>query len=303
MRLGTEFPNKWKEKSQKDNIALADILYGYAVEDIMQRISKSSFREYLWITNDSVLGESAYRKKGKGRLEFFYVESEKKSFQLAVKEGDPFSTGIIKLMQKKLFSDEAETDIHWSSKIQEKENSVEFLLTGSYMEMKIPVTIWIENARISSKKAKEKTFPLLLEENKTCSYFSYAKENILAEDIFEIMRKLELISDMGCYDRVNEFLKKYSINGRHIFEDLKKMGDKEPKVITTKRLKQVCGYKTYGYMRKRWQQYARNQKENYDDWESVMNRLEKFITPIWTALCEDEIFFDDWMPEIERFLG
>ena len=102
MKLGTQFPESWKEKSQKEGIALADILYGYAVEDIMQRIAKSSFREYLWVVNEAALGEEAYRRKNKIRLEFFYIESEKKSFHVETMAGDSFGKSVIKLLEKEL---------------------------------------------------------------------------------------------------------------------------------------------------------------------------------------------------------
>ena len=55
-------------------------------------------------------------------------------------------------------------------------------------------------------------------------------------------------------------------------------------------------------MKKKWQQYAKHRKEQYDDWEIMVKRITNFLNPIWNALCEDEIFFDDWMPELERFL-
>jgi hypothetical protein len=82
MKLGTEFPQEWKTISMKEDIALADILYGFAVEDLMQRISKSSFKEFLWLAKEESLGIGAYRKKVKPRLEFYYVEREKKSFHI-----------------------------------------------------------------------------------------------------------------------------------------------------------------------------------------------------------------------------
>jgi hypothetical protein len=28
-----------------------------------------------------------------------------------------------------------------------------------------------------------------------------------------------------------------------------------------------------------------------------------FLRPVWNAMCRDEVFFGDWMPELERFLG
>ena len=75
-----------------------------------------------------------------------------------------------------------------------------------------------------------------MNEKKSYTYFSYTRESILAEDLFEIMRKLELISDMSCYDRVNEILKTQSIGGRYIIEEFKTMSQNEPKVVTLKRL-------------------------------------------------------------------
>lgn len=71
MKLGTEFPQEWKEISKREQISLADILYGYAVENLMQRIYTSSFYDYLWLAKEGSLGIEAYRKKVKPRLEFF----------------------------------------------------------------------------------------------------------------------------------------------------------------------------------------------------------------------------------------
>ena len=301
MKLGTQFPHKWKEKSQNEGIALADILYGYAVEDIMQRIAKSSFREYLWIVDEGALGESSYRRKNKKRLEFFYIEREKKSFHVETVAGDTFGKAVVKLLEKELF--EEESDISWNCEITYIENGIEISLIGRYLDLQVPIALWIHKADILKKKVKEKKRSLFIDEKKSYTYFSYSRETVLAEDLFEIMRKLELISDMGCYDRVNEILKNYSISGRYIMEDFKIMGQKEPKVVTIKRLEQVTAYKEYGYMKKKWKQYARHQRENFDEWEVVMKRLIAFLTPIWISFCQDEVFLDDWMPEIERFLS
>ena len=56
-------------------------------------------------------------------------------------------------------------------------------------------------------------------------------------------------------------------------------------------------------MKKRWQQYEKIHLKEKEEWECVLNRIMTFISPVWKALCEDEIFVDDWMPELERFLG
>ena len=49
MKLGMQFPKEWLEKSEKDGILVSDILYGVAVEDLLRRIEKSSFYEFLCV--------------------------------------------------------------------------------------------------------------------------------------------------------------------------------------------------------------------------------------------------------------
>ena len=142
-----------------------------------------------------------------------------------------------------------------------------------------------------------------MDERKSCRYLCYSKESILAESLFEIMRKLELISDMSAYAEANQILKEYSISGRYILDEFIAMAEKEPKVVSMKRIEQISSYKSYGYMKKRWQQYERNHLTEREDWENVVTRIMSFMGPVWKALCQDEIFFDDWMPELERFLG
>ena len=70
MILGMQFPTDWVRKSEEKGIALSDILYGVAVEDLLTRIEASNFREYLWLTNEQAVGEEAYKKKVKERLTF-----------------------------------------------------------------------------------------------------------------------------------------------------------------------------------------------------------------------------------------
>lgn len=301
MKLGVEFPESWKEKSRKDEISLSDILYGFAVEDLMKRMERSTFKEYLWLTNEQTLGESAYKKVTKESLEFLYVESEKRSYSEAVVAGKPLDAEVLELLKTELFSDK-EADISWECNLGEMGTSVDLLLTGTIMEMHVPVMMRIHVAKLRPQRSKRHQLNLMFEK-KSCEYLSFSKESTLSEALFEIMRKLELISDMENYDIVNEIIKSQSISGRHIIEDFKVMGEKEPKVVSMKRLEQVRSYKNYGYMKRRWQQYVRNHKENADSWEEVIERMEKFLTPLWTAFCADEIFFDDWMPELERFFG
>ena len=302
MKLGMTFPEKWKVKSEMENISLSDILYGLAVEDLLLRLEKSTFHEFLWLTNEQTVGIEAYKKKSKDRIEFLYVESGKKNYLSHAVAGQAFDEDVFLLLLEELFAKDKEAST-WTYTVQDREGGKCLHLQYAYMDMQVPVTVYIRTSSVKTQKRKKKTLSLLIEERKSCSYLCYSKENILAEALFEIMRKLELISDMEAYAEVNSILKDYSISGRYIMEEFSAMGEKEPKVVSLKRLDQITSYKNYGYMKKRWQQYERNHQMKEEDWEDVLTRILAFLAPMWKALCADEIFFDDWMPELERFLG
>ena len=79
MKFGTAFPVEWKTLSEQSGMLLSDILYGYAVEDLMVRLEKSSFHESMWIINEDALTEAAFGRKVKQSLSFYYKETGKKT--------------------------------------------------------------------------------------------------------------------------------------------------------------------------------------------------------------------------------
>lgn len=302
MRLGVDFPQEWKAQSEKRGIALSDILYGYAMEHLILRIEKSSFCEFLWLTNEDCLGENAYKKKVKDRVSFFYAETRRKVFQENPQAGYPLSREVVELFAKEVLEAEID-DIVWTYYIEETGIKYDINIEGHYLNMKVPVALVLEKAPENAQSPKKKELELLYAGKKSCHYLSYSKESVLAEHIFEIVRKLELVCDMESYSVANQILKNDSISGRHMIEDFQILGEKEPKVLSMKRLEQIENYRTYSYMRKKWEQYEKRHGRKPEDWADVLDRILRFLRPMWKALCENEIFFDDWMPELGRFLG
>ena len=292
MKLGIDFPQEWKTLSEQKSMAISDILYGYAVEDFMVRLEKSALHEFLWMMNEDAFTDEAFCKNVKTSLSFYYKESGRRSLDRDLVE---------------VFLAEIEKhDIHgiyWTYIIEERYGIFWIHLEAHYRDMKVPVVVIIEEVPENAQSPKVKTKELCYVSKRICKYYTYSKESILAEALFEILRKLELVTDMSYYSIANEILKKDSISGRHILEEFRFLGDKEPKVVSLKRLEQIAGYNSYAYMDKKWQQYEKRQGREPEEWSVVLRRILKFLVPTWSALCQNQIFFDDWMPELERFLG
>ena len=292
MKLGMDFPKEWKTLSEQSNMSLSDILYGYAVEDLMVRLEKSAFHHTLWLMNEDALSEDAFRKNVKSRLSFYYKEENRKSLDSILIE-----TMLLQVKEQDLHG------IFWTHEVEDRGDSYVIHLEAHYREMKVPVVMTVENVPENAQIPKEKSLTLKFVSKRSCRYYSYSKENILAEVLFEMLGKLELISDMSVYSTANDILKNHSISGRHIMEEFQHFGEKSPKVVSLKRLEQLKAYENYAYMEKKWQQYEKRQGRTPEEWSEVLGRILKFLGPVWTANCENEIFFDDWMPELGRFLG
>ena len=242
--------------------------------------------------NEDALTEEAFCKNIKKNLSFYYKESKKK----------PLNWEMVKTLLEEIKS-QALHGIYWTHTIEEKNRTIFLHLEAHYKEMRVPVVLTVEIAPENAQSPREKSLQLSYVSKRICKYYSYSKESILAEALFEIMRKLELVGDMSYYSIANDILKKDSISGRHILEEFKVWGEKEPKVVTMRRLEQMKGYASYAYMEKKWQQYEKRQGRTPEEWKEILGRILRFLEPTWKALCENEIFFDDWMPELERFLG
>jgi hypothetical protein len=267
------------------------------------------------------VGPENYRSRQESSLDLFYVESRKYIAPGKIVPGAPWSAQLSDRLQKELFEAEDADRISWtvekfsgplhlSGEASQSGNSGKataeigiWTLGASYQDMHIPVVVKIEPLLERNLLPEKRLVSLIAEPGKTLTVYEYSAESRLAEDFYEIMKMLELITDMAPYDRVNRILKTDSVNGRHIMEELQEKLKAEPKLLREKRIEQLEGYRDYTYMRKRWQQYERRHAKEEEPWEEVMDRLLRFGGPIWRALCRKEVFFDDWMPALSRFLG
>lgn len=265
-----------KEISEKKNIPFADALWQYLGEDLLCRINEAGLKDYIW------MGE---KELSSDKMKLIYIEN-KKSMEEA-------SDMILS----------EETDIAWDGVLEENHQGYVWKLSAKYEDMEVDYPVYISNAT-----GKDFTVPVSMElkpmnpKHRRIHYMVFSSDWILVESLFEIVSKLELIHDMSAYIKASQILKTESISGRYVMEEFEKFTQNNPKIVNEKRLNQLKGYREYGYMRKRW--IAASKKQSIEaKWEDALDTIVAFLEPIWNALCNNEIFFDDWMPELGRYLG
>ncbi len=299
MNVGVNTATELKKKSMELSIPFPDLLRGFVIEDLLARIAKSSFKEHILLADRKAIGIENYNKKTEERLSFYYKESEKQIALEKLIPGQILQEPLLDVICQELF--EGSPDVEWEYTYQIQQGYTDLALTAYYSEMMVPLAMRIVSVKGNAYRIEQTSFQRLLD-NKEVSLGLFAPGNQLGECVFEIMKMLELISDMTAYDSVNEILKTESVSGRHIMDELSRFCEKEPKVLCIKRMEQIEGYLNYKYMEKRWEKYKKAH-QRADSWQDVLARFVSFAKPIWTALCRDEIFFDDWMPELGRYLG
>ena len=106
MKVGVCETTELKKRSEMLSIPFADLLWGYAVEDLMLRVSTSAYREFLWLMSLPLLGEEAYRQRAKKRIRFFYKGSEEELTPDKLQPGQRLSIAMGEHIKTTLFAKE-----------------------------------------------------------------------------------------------------------------------------------------------------------------------------------------------------
>lgn len=291
-----------KEKSEELLIPFSNLLAGFVLEELMYLITDSAFAGCLWLKNADILGVQQYREKNLLTLHFAYLTDEKIMKKEEFIPGQKLSLKLGYIMLAHFLQKEKVPEIKWRGRCEEIPSGVEMEITGEYEEMTVPIQIKISSISNEALFPVQKTLLPFMEGGQELYYLQYPVESILAEQLFILIKNMELISEMSPYDQVYGILSRETIDGRHIREMLFQMCEKERLHAEEERVEEILSYKNYTYMRKRWEKYLRHRKRKEPSWDGIMEKLEDFLPVIWKAVCKDEVFFGDWMPGLSRFL-
>lgn len=291
-----------KEKSEELGIPFSNLLAGYVLEELMYLIEDSPFSLFLWLRNGSALGIEQYRKKNILTLDFAYLTDKLAMKKEGVVPGQKLSLKMGYVMLAYILKVEKVPEISWKGRASAHENTVDLEITGEFEEMTVPVHIRITELAEEGLVPVKKDFPLFMEKGRKIPYLEYPSESILTEQLFYIIKNMELIPEMSAYDKVYQILSVEAVDGRHILKMLGEFCEKEQLIPEVSRMQDILAYRDYSYMRKRWEKYLRHRGRKEPSWQEVMTILGEFLPRIWKSLCDDEVFFGDWMPGLGRFL-
>lgn len=302
MKVGVNEAQELKRLAEEKQLPFANLLRTYVLEDLMLRIYSSDYRDLLLLRDDGMFGEEACRRGGEESLSFYYQQSAKPFLENRLLPGQRLCVRLMENFVEKIFLPENAANIRWTGEVIPASPAIRISLMAVHKEMTVPVTAEITALSEGHQCPERRVLQRLATSGKELAYWKYSAENQLSVDLFQMMDKLELIGDMGAYYRTYRTLLTQPLSGRHIAEGLARLAEQSPQVKREYRLEQLKGYRSYAYMRRRWNQYLKRRRAESAAWEEALDLILAFLTPVWESFCRDEIFFDDWMPELGRYM-
>lgn len=260
-----------KEKSRIKNVSFSSLLSEYVQQTFLMELSKSKFDMET--------------------LVYGRIASEKQCKVILSLDNGVFSEGDIARWLKSDFSQHG-----WEVQAKSADGIVEANINLG--EMYIPLIIKV-------LKSNAETLPVIktiryIINGDEISYRAYPTEEILADNIADILTKMELINDMDRFLSAYEIIGECTIEGRSFKEMLSEKLSCHP--LYDSQLNTLKSYGSYSYMKKKWKAFLRGQKIKEPAFDEVIERITGFLEELWNPLIRDEVFFGDWMPQLRKFI-
>ncbi len=238
---------------------------------VLERMLESGYKEKLWM---------------KRRLEPEYIESGL-TFYPAKNNRQEMQEQLRNLFQKERLG---ENNLPFSVETKNR-----IVLEFEVEKYRVPFFIEVEPYREVELYPVEETLEGM-------KYYRFPTEEYLAHGFYEVFDKLELLNHLFWYKEIYDILLTETIDGRKVRDCLGKLLETKKIPSFEKRLDTIKSYEDYGYMKKKWKSEKKRQNQEFPEWKEVISLLVAFISPIFHAIIQDEIFFEDWMPQLGRYL-
>ncbi len=281
-----------REKSAELDLPIERLLAVYMMEQLVLRLSVSERGERLLLKNPAAL--SLNGQSGNYRLQYAYLCAD----------GERLTKADFAAFLKTAVKWETQTNINWSWRSHMEGQRLAVELTGELEGVRIPILLVVDPLCRSGLAHEPGTYTmrLIMETDKSQQVPVYPLEEQFFDDLGEALKNLELIRDMGVYERLYDALGLLGFEGRQMQKKLDLYCTERNITLDQTRFSQMERYLDYPYMKKKWQAYRKRQRRPLPDWESVYGRLWQFLMPLWNARLQDMIYLGSWIPDLGRYL-
>ncbi len=279
-----------REKSKMFQVPYEHLLIGCAKERVLERYLASSYgkeSESCVFSHVVDMGIERYRV------------SKNKTIGMKVLE-DELTENILSEIEKAFLGEGKDA---WKCTWIKKENTSATLEIGvPFDKINLPVAVEVSTSPAKKGVLQRVSLPLCYENDRYMDVPCFFPEAELAEAFVEFWERLELIKDLGDLEHLYLMGKTFSLDGRRLSEYLELSFKDRGISFSKERCKQVFACEKNAHLKKRWKAYLSKEKRNTPEWEEVIKLIQNLYEPVILMLCDEEIFFGDWLPAVGRYL-
>ncbi len=263
-----------REKSKRLKIPYQNIIVGCGKEWILDQIFSRESNFSIFLKRSPQIGLAAYQSGCDKVLNLASMEE----LQNVREELNTIFDGI---------------------KIQEKEDHLEAIVKVPFDRLELEIEVRVFPAKEKKTKIYKYPLHLIYENERSVDVACYYQEADLAELFCMLYEKMELLTEVDILEVIFLYATTKNLSGKYLSLY---MEEKLNCDITDKGRQQLEKAMESKALQARYKGYLRSQKRVEPSYERVKVIIKRLFFPILESMEKEEIFFGDWMPEVERYL-
>lgn len=293
MKLNIEAITK---KAELLNVPFHNMIAAAVAEQTIERLFSGAFSRTVCLRNAGGFNIEAYRKEAPLKIDLQYLV--RNSVSSGIVAGKPIDEDVLEELSSSLFPRKDSDFLKWKVKFIGKS----IYALGNMENYEIPLEVNFFESNEEDFLPVNEELKMTMESEKSIKVLTYPVEKRLADIYTLIFEKLELLGELSPYLDVVDITRNNFISGRKFAEFLAESCKKNNVALDYKRFEILKSYVNNKYMAKKWKSLLRVKKLQGPSWAEALYRTCFFIKPVWQVLSNDEVFFDDWMPELGKFM-
>ena len=160
--------------------------------------------------------------------------------------------------------------------------------------VKIPFSVDVGVDDVIVPGAMKRTVRARLEDFHSPSIYTYSLESTIAEKFDAILKRMEVTSRMKDFFDIYYLSGAFDFEGRRLQEAIVRTLTQRGTVYEKESFERIREFKNNASMVRLWSNFQSGTKKDEADFEVVIDRLDKFIEPIFHAINMEEEWFCIW---------
>ena len=178
--------------------------------------------------------------------------------------------------------------------IQKKYAGIGASLVARIKNTRTPFSIDFGVGDVIVPKQKKRKIPTQLSDFSSPIVNTYSIETTIAEKIDAILALMEFSSRMKDYYDIFYLANKFDFDGSVLTEALKRTFKNRERVFTVEQFEQILTFNKDDSMQKKWSAFAKKVNIDADDYSTILNTMDRFLSEPYIAAINDYEFIGHW---------